>query len=156
MHCIVSDHLTTLDNCLADIESNCNLEMSENDTAEITACQTAGAALASEIDDCIKPSKSLADSCSRFIALSTDNLEKVKGCDISGKNKAAQQAKKNCTKGHRRGGGQSYILLILGFAKCKKAEDAVVDIVDQCKPERKCGGAGSKAEAEKQLAILSP
>ena len=100
----MSDHLTTLDNCLADIESNCNLEMSENDTAEITACQTAGAALASEIDDCIKPSKSLADSCTCFIALSTDNLEKVKGCDISGKNKVAQQAKKNCTKGPSRAG----------------------------------------------------
>ena len=46
--------------------------------------------------------------------------------------------------------------LLSGFSKCKQAEDAVVDIVDQCKPERKCGGAGTKEEAEKQLKILTP
>ena len=43
-----------------------------------------------------------------------------------------------------------------GFGKCKQAEDAVVEIVDQCKPERKCGGAATKEEAEKQLKILTP
>ena len=51
---------------------------------------------------------------------------------------------------------KNLILLLSGFSKCKQAEDAVVDIVDQCKPERKCGGAGTKEEAEKQLKILTP
>ena len=55
-----------------------------------------------------------------------------------------------------RDGSKNLILLLSGFSKCKKAEDAVVDIVDQCKPERKCGGAGTKEEAEKQLKILTP
>ena len=43
-----------------------------------------------------------------------------------------------------------------GFSACKKAEAAVVNIVDQCKPQKKCGGAGDKEEAEKQLQILRP
>ena len=47
-------------------------------------------------------------------------------------------------------------MLLSAFSKCKQAEDAVVDIVDQCKPEKKCGGAGTKEEAEKQLKILTP
>ena len=52
--------------------------------------------------------------------------------------------------------GYSLLWTCTGFGKCKKAEDAVVDIVDQCKPERKCGGADTKEEAEKQLKILTP
>ena len=104
----ISDHLTTLDNCLKNIESGCNLKMSTNDTSEITACETAGTALTKEIDNCIKPSKSLADSCTCFIALSTTNLDKVKSCNISGKNKFVSEAKKNCTTGIQAGlaGGQ--------------------------------------------------
>ena len=45
---------------------------------------------------------------------------------------------------------------IPGFSACKRAEAGVVDIVDQCKPERKCGGAASKEEAEQQLRVLTP
>jgi len=126
---------------MKDIESGCVLEMTTNETDEIAKCKAAGEALFGEVDNCLKPSKSLDESCECFSLLTTDNLDTVKSCNISGKNNIAKEAKKMCTS---------------GFGKCKKAEDAVVDIVDQCKPERKCGGAGTKEEAEKQLKVLTP
>jgi len=136
-----TEQLETLSNCMKNIESNCTLEMSSNDTTEIKACEEAGKKLFKEVDNCIKPSKSLEDSCTCFAALTNDNLDIVKSCNISGKNAAAKDAKKMCTS---------------GFSACKKAEAAVVNIVDQCKPQKKCGGAGDKEEAEKQLQILRP
>ena len=144
---------------MADIESSCTFKMSDNDTAEISACGNAGDALIKEIDKCIKPSKSLEDSCSCFISnITSANLDKVKSCNISGNNDAAKEAKKSCTKSMREIRALKLLILLSlsGFSKCKKAEDAAVEIVDQCKPERKCGGAGTKEEAEKQLAVLSP
>ena len=101
--------MTTLNNCMKNIESNCSLEMSTEEMAEIKACEDAGKALFKEVDNCIKPSKTLEDSCTCFIALSTTNLDKVKSCNISGKNKFVSDAKKNCTTGIPAGlaGGQS-------------------------------------------------
>merc|ERR1711936_425154 len=118
-----TDQLTILNNCMKNIESNCSLEMSTEEMAEIKACEDAGKALFEEVDNCIKPSKTLEDSCTCFIALANTNLDIVKSCNISGKNNAAKDAKKICTS---------------GFGACKKAEAAVVNIVDQCKPEKKC------------------
>ena len=94
-----SDQLTTLNNCMKNIESNCSLEMSTEEMAEIKACEDAGKALFKEVDNCIKPSKTLEDSCTCFIALTNDNLDVVKSCNISGKNNAAKDAKKICTSG---------------------------------------------------------
>merc|ERR1711936_1289196 len=118
-----TEQLTTLNNCMKIIDSNCSLEMSTEEMAEINACEDAGKALFKEVDNCIKPSKTLENSCTCFIALTNDNLDVVKSCNISGKNNAAKDAKKICTS---------------GFGACKKAEAAVVNIVDQCKPEKKC------------------
>ena len=84
---------------MTDIESNCQFEMSDNDTAEVSACEVAGTGLTNAVDDCIKPSKTLAESCTCFMGLSTANLDIVKSCNISGKNDAAKEAKKKCTEG---------------------------------------------------------
>ena len=89
---------------MTDIESNCQFEMSDNDTAEISACGKAGEDLINETDSCLKPKNSLMESCTYFMGLSTDNLDKVKSCNISGKNNAAKEAKKKCTKGISRAG----------------------------------------------------
>ena len=82
-----------------DIESSCKLDMSSNDTADVAACEKAGKDLFAEVDDCIKPSKTLIESCTCFMGLSTDNLDKVKSCDIKSKNTMVTEAKKNCTNG---------------------------------------------------------
>ena len=92
------EHLETLDKCMADIESSCNFVMSDNDTAEITKCGMAGKSLTEEIDACIKPSKTAAESCDCFINLSTVNLEICKSCNISAMNDASKNAKKKCTQ----------------------------------------------------------
>ena len=84
---------------MKNIESNCTLEMSSNETTVIKACEEAGKALFKEVDNCIKPAKSLEDSCTCFAALTNDNLDIVKKCNISGKNAAAKDAKKTCTSG---------------------------------------------------------
>jgi len=136
-----TEHFATLQSCMMDIESSCKLDMSSNDTADVAVCEAAGKDLFAEVDDCIKPAKTLMESCTCFMGLTTDNLDKVKNCDIKSKNTKVTESKKNCTS---------------GFSKCKKAQDSAVEIVDMCKPERKCGGAGSKAEAEEQLAVLTP
>merc|ERR1711936_1248911 len=120
--------LKTLDNCMTDIEASCTFEMDSNVTAEVTACQEAGRALFTEVDKCLKPSLALADACSCFGNLTNTNLDKVKSCNITAANSAVTSSKKKCTQ---------------GFSACKRAEAGVVDIVDQCKPERKCGGAVS-------------
>jgi len=136
-----TDQLETLDNCMTEIEASCTFEMDSNVTAEVTACQEAGRALFTEVDKCLKPSLALADACSCFGNLTNTNLDKVKSCNITAANSAVTSSKKKCTQ---------------GFSACKRAEAGVVDIVDQCKPERKCGGAASKEEAEQQLKILTP
>merc|ERR1712223_223525 len=135
------DFNTTLDNCMTEIEASCTFEMDSNVTAEVTACQEAGRALFTEVDKCLKPSLALADACSCFGNLTNTNLDKVKSCNITAANSAVTSSKKKCTQ---------------GFSACKRAEAGVVDIVDQCKPERKCGGAASKEEAEQQLRVLTP
>ena len=84
---------------MMDIESSCKLDMSSNDTADVAACEKAGKDLFAEVDDCIKPSKTLIESCTCFMGLSTDNLDKVKSCDLKTKNTMVVQAKKNCTSG---------------------------------------------------------
>merc|ERR1712223_872155 len=136
-----TDQLTTLDNCMTEIEASCTFEMDSNVTAEVTDCQEAGRALFTEVDKCLKPSLALADACSCFGNLTSTNLDKVKSCNITAANSAVTSSKKKCTQ---------------GFSACKRAEAGVVDIVDQCKQERKCGGAASKEEAEQQLKILTP
>jgi len=136
-----TDQLETLDNCMTEIEASCTFEMDSNVTAEVTACQEAGRALFTEVDKCLKPSLALADACSCFGNLTNTNLDKVKSCNITAANSAVTSSKKKCTQ---------------GFSACKRAEAGVVDIVDQCKPERKCGGAASKEEAEQQLRVLTP
>ena len=84
---------------MKDIESGCNLEMTTNETEEIAKCKAAGEALFGEVDNCLKPSKSLDESCQCFSQLTKDNLATVKSCNISGKNAAAKDAKKICTSG---------------------------------------------------------
>ena len=84
---------------MEDIESGCTLEMSANDTAEIDNCMNAGKALFEEVDKCLKPSKTLDESCTCFGELTKDNLDKVKGCNITAKNNMAKEAKKMCTSG---------------------------------------------------------
>ena len=84
---------------MKDIETNCLMTMTANDTSEIADCEKAGKDLFAEVDNCIKPSKSLQESCTCFASLTTDNLDKVKSCNISGKNTAAKDAKKKCISG---------------------------------------------------------
>ena len=49
-----------------------------------------------------------------------------------------------------------YLNVMSEFAACKKAEDESVSLVDTCKEQPKCAGAGTKEEAEKQLKALTP
>ena len=98
---------------MADIESSCTFKMSDNDTEEITACGIAGDALSKEIDKCIKPSNTTDQSCTCLIGLSTDNLDKVKSCNISENNKAAQKAKMKCTKSMRAEQAEAETVILL-------------------------------------------
>ena len=71
-----------------------------NNTADITECQNAGKKFTKAVDECVKPSKSLEASCTCFIDLKNDTLEKVKNCNISEKVKKVKEATQNCTTGN--------------------------------------------------------
>ena len=100
---------------MADIESNCNFKLSDNDTAEISACQNASKDLIKEINDCNNKSLDIAANCDCFSTLSTANLDIVIGCKgIKDLNDAAKVAKKSCTTSMRaaHAGAENVILLL--------------------------------------------
>ena len=77
------------------------MEMSELQITKVKECNQSASSLTIDIDNCIKPSKSSAESCNCFAALNKTNLEKVIGCSIEEEsNIIAKNAKKKCGKGN--------------------------------------------------------
>ena len=99
---MINSALSALKSCKANIEKDCKMTpMTSNDTDEITACKEAGESLSTEVDDCIKPSKDLSTTCTCFMGLSRDSLNKVISCDITEIRDKVTGSKKLCVKGKK-------------------------------------------------------
>ena len=75
------------------------MEMSELQIAKVRECNQSANSLASEIDNCIKPSKSSAQSCNCFAALDRTNLQKVIDCSLTEESNIAKNEKNKCAEG---------------------------------------------------------
>jgi len=137
-----TETLDTLDKCRGEIEAACVFSFNDSAMATHLQCYEDAKDFFDKVDECFTSSSSDAEGCSCFDSLSLDTLyDKVVACSTNDANKAALKEKKACKK---------------KFAACKKAEDESVSLVDTCKEQPKCAGAGTKEEAEKQLKALTP
>ena len=99
----ILDDLHTLEGCSRDIQSNCSLHMSDNQTVKVRNCRNFAQTFLGQINDCLNQ-KNLSDSCSCFSSLTknTTNLNNVKTCSLRDEMQNAKSAKNNCTTGQFR------------------------------------------------------
>jgi len=133
---VVTD-MKKLGNCEKDIATGCNKTRPALTNTTILGCEKSIAKFTKAYEACLKITDEKICTC-----MSALNKTDVTACDVSSTLAAEIKAKDKCK---------------VAFGLCRKAEDAAVQHVGNCKPEPiRCGGVTSKSQAEADLAALDP
>ena len=152
------DTMYQLDKCSSEIAASCGFPVSEAEMTALEQCHDDATQYLDKLDNCLNPQFIAQQGCACFAAIQVgDLLDKVVACDTKKANDLIKTEKKKCIKSKLDIYLKiSIILLSIEFASCKSAQDDTITLVDTCKKKIKCGGASDKADAEKQLKVLTP